>query len=43
MQRNSIARWENNIEIKEPPSIKEVEKFWKKIQSSEKERNEEAE
>ena len=30
------------IEIKEPPSIKEVEKFWKKIWSNEKEHNEEA-
>ena len=31
------------IEIKEPPSIKEVEAFWKKISSNEKENNEEAE
>ena len=31
------------IEIKEPHSIKEVEKFWKKIWSNEKEHNEEAE
>ena len=31
------------IEIKELPSIKEVEKFWKKILSNEKEHNEEAE
>ena len=31
------------IEIKEPPSLKEVEKFWKKIWSNEKEYNEEAE
>ena len=31
------------IKIKEPPSIKEVEKFWKKIWSNEKEHNEEAE
>ena len=31
------------IEIKEPPSIKEVEKFWKKFWSNEKEHNEEAE
>ena len=31
------------IEIKEPPSIKEAEKFWKKIWSNEKEQNEEAE
>ena len=31
------------IEIKEPHSIKEVEKFWKKIWSYEKEHNEEAE
>ena len=30
------------IEIKESPPTKEVEKFWKKIWSSEKERNEEA-
>ena len=30
------------IEIKEPPSIKEVEKFWKKIWSNEKKHNEEA-
>ena len=30
------------IEIKEPPSTKEVEEFWKKIWSNEKERNEEA-
>ena len=31
------------IEIKEPPPIKEVEKFWKRIRSYEKEHNEEAE
>ena len=31
------------IEIKEPPSINEVDKFWKKIGSNEKEHNEEAE
>ena len=31
------------IELKEPLSIKEVKKFWKKIWSNEKEHNEEAE
>ena len=31
------------IEIKEPPSIKKVEKFWKKVWSNKKEHNEEAE
>ena len=31
------------IEIKEPPSIKEVGKFWKNIWSNEKEHNEDAE
>ena len=28
-----------SIEMKEPPSIKEVQKFWKKIWSNEKEHN----
>ena len=31
------------VELKEPPSIKEVEEYWKKISSNEKYQNEEAE
>ena len=44
MWSNSTGGWKKQpIKIKEPPSIKEVEKFWKKIWSNEKEDNEETE